>query len=398
MRILRAIYEWPPPWLGLAPAPYELTKAQVRRGHTVDVFSARWPNSGAIETVDNVSFQNVWRAPLQGTVALTSSILIFFKYLKWRKKNDVDIIHSHGHFAIWIYRYRIFLQKHFPWAREVQTPLVVHFHNTVAGRKEKLQKHKMDIKEISLKLDWPLAEKSDRWALQTADAFIFVSEELKQDAIEHYNADPNKCFVVETGVNGSLFRPIGPDESNKTRGELGLENFDKVILNVGAITERKNIHLLVEALSLLPQDYKLLLMGTGDPEYQERINEIIAKKHLSERIVRIGYTPYPQVPIAYQAADLFCLPSSFEGLPKVALEALACGTQVLGSAFNLEDGIEGIEYINELTAQGLANQIQDMVEHPRNVDVQKVVLTYSWDNKAEKIDKVYDYVKQTFLK
>ena len=46
MKILRIVYDWPPPWYGLAPAPYEMTVAQTKLGHTIDVFCGRWPRAG----------------------------------------------------------------------------------------------------------------------------------------------------------------------------------------------------------------------------------------------------------------------------------------------------------------------------------------------------------------
>ena len=49
MKICRIIYDWPPPWSGLAPHPYEITKAQLKKGHDVTVLCARWPKAGDIE-------------------------------------------------------------------------------------------------------------------------------------------------------------------------------------------------------------------------------------------------------------------------------------------------------------------------------------------------------------
>ena len=141
MKIARIVYEWPPPWLGLAPAPYELTKSQVKLGHTFDVFCGRWPRSGPVEDLNKVEFHPIIRAPLQGTIALTSSVGIFAKYLSWRKRNKVDLIHTHGHYGIWLHWYRRMLEKRFPWFEEMKVPLVTQFHNTVKGRKVKLEEN-----------------------------------------------------------------------------------------------------------------------------------------------------------------------------------------------------------------------------------------------------------------
>ena len=398
MKIARIIYEWPPPWLGLAPAPYEMTKSQVKLGHVFDVFCARWPKAGPIVELDKAEIHSVFRVPLQGTIALTSSIMIFFKYLSWRKKNEVNLIHSHGHFGIWIYMYRRILQKHFPWAKEMKAPLVAHFHNTVKGRRVKLEENGKDVKPVSKYIDWPLAELSDRLAIKTADAYVFVSEDLKKEAIKYYKADPNKCFVVESGVNTETFVPVTPEEKVKTRIELKIDPADKIILNAGVLVERKNIHLLVEVLKYLPGNIKLMLMGSGETEYMDRINKTITDNKLKDRVIMVGYTPYPQIPIAYQAADVFVLPSNFEGLPKVVTESLACGTQILASGFRLQEDISGLEYLEKLDVPYIAERVQDMLNKPRIVDRHKVMRICSWDVKAQEMEQVYKYATKNHFK
>ena len=223
MNILRIVYEWPPPWDGLAPAPYEVTAAQARLGHKIDVICARWPFSGPIEKLNNVTLHPLIREPLKGTLLVTVAPFVLLYYFYYRAKNKPDVIHAHGHFGAYYYFYRRFLARYFPKAKELSIPLVAHFHNTVKGRWVKLVEDKANISPISEKLDWPLAERSDKAAIETADAYVFVSEDVKKEAIKYYGANPNKCHVVETGVNTELFVPIGPEEKAKTRAELGLD-------------------------------------------------------------------------------------------------------------------------------------------------------------------------------
>ncbi|MBP7927955.1 glycosyltransferase family 4 protein [Patescibacteria group bacterium] len=400
MKIVRIIYEWPPPWLPLSPVSYELTKSQVGLGHEVDVFCARWPNSGPIEELKGARLHPVWRAPIQGSVIITSSILLFFKYLFWQRPSRPDVIHSHGHFAIWIYMYRLFLDKFFPWANELKTPLVVHFHNTVMGRWEKLKSENKKINPISQFLDWPLGVFSDKLAIKVGAAYVFVSEELKNEAIKYYKADAKKCFVIESGVNPKLFTSVTLEEREKSRKELGYELSDKVILYVGNLVERKNVDVLYEALLHLPQHYKLLVVGADGPEdFMIKLAEIVEKNKavLDERIIRIKTTPYPQIPIAYQLSDIFVLPSSWEGLPKVVMEALACKLPVLASGFKVIDDVKGLEYLKELDPEYLAKKIQDMILNPREVDLYNIVHNHSWDTKARQIESVYKFAQETHM-
>jgi glycosyltransferase involved in cell wall biosynthesis len=394
MKILRIIYDWPPPWHGLSPHPYELTVAQLRQGHNVTVWGGRWPSNGPIERPGGIEVKGFFREPLPGTLNITTSVLLFIYYLFWRRSNTVDIIHAHGHFGIWIYLYRLFLRRFFKNSEELKIPLVAHFHNTVEGRKQAVLGNGIEPKVHSKYLSWPLARLSDKWAVKVASACIFVSERVRDEAIEYYGADPQKCFVVESGVNTELFHPIGAEEREKTRVELGLDNLDKIVVNNGTMVERKNIHLLVESLKYLPVEYKVLLVGPGDKEYLMRIDGIVANLNLGNRVIKVDYTPYPQIPIAFQAADLFVLPSSWEGTPKVVMQSIACGVPALVSGFKLSEDISGLHYLEEVTAERIAKSIQFIVENSGHVDRSKVITLYSWNKKAEEVEKVYEYIRQ----
>jgi len=337
------------------------------------------------------------REPYPDTIFFTSSVVLFYRYLKYRKTNKPDVIHCHGHFAIWLYAYRAFLKKHFPWAKELKIPLVVHFHNTAKGRWVTFEKQGKPIKTMSKMLGWPMAVFSDKMAVKAASACIFVSEENKKEAQEYYGVNPNKCFLIETGVNTEMFTPVGDEEKEKSRKEIGFDRFDKVILNHGVMNERKNIHVLIDALALLPEDFKLLLSGSGDPTYVEKLNEQMKLKKVEHRIIKTGYTPYPHVPIAYQVADLFVLPSSWEGLPKAVMQGLSCGIPCLVSGFKISEDIRGVFYLDNLEPQAIADKIIEITDKPRDVDVQLIRTKYSWNQKIEAIDEIYDFATKNYI-
>lgn len=389
MRILRIVYDWPQPWTGLSPNPFEYTKAQKSLGHEIDVICGRWPRS-KMERIDDVNFYPIMREPLPHTMVFTSAIMAFFTYISYRKRNETDVIHAHGHFGYWIFMYRAFLMKYFPKSKELKTPLVVHFHNTVKGRAEKMKKNGVEAKKLSKNLNWPVEEKSDRLAIEIADACVFPSQNTLEEAKEHYGADESKCYVIENGVNTRLFVPVGIEERHKSRRDLGLEDDDRVLINIGAQVERKGIHKLIEMMKYIPPHYKLLLVGpTSDKDYEIRIETDINLHGVRDKIIRVEYTPYPRLPIAYQISDLFVLPSSFEGLPKVALEALATGVPVLASGFRFTDDIQGMFYINSTEAEPFANQISQIVESHTQVDRTYILSNFSWEEKAKQLNYVY---------
>lgn len=397
MKILRIIYDWPPPWQGLGPHPYELTKAQLKLGHEIDLFCGRWPKAGPIEKPEGVNIHTILREPFNGAIFFTSSLILFFKYLSFRRKNKVDVIHSHGHFGIWIYYYRYILQKYFPWAKELKTPLIIHFHNIAQDRWDKMKKQGKEIKSVSKNFSWPLTVFSDKKAIKVASACIFVSGENKKKAIELYGADERRCFVVESGVNPNLFKAVSDIEKEKSKNDLGLDRYDKIILNHGIMVERKNIHLLIDALTFLPEDFKLLLVGSGDEDYISKINDKIKEKNLTKRVIQVGYTPYPQTPISYQISDIFVLPSSWEGMPKVVMQGLSCGVPCLVSGFKLAEEIRGLYYLENLEPKYIAQEIIRVINEKTTVDTDKVTINYSWLIRAKEIEKVYDFAIKNYL-
>ena len=125
MNILRISYEWPPPWLGLVPHPFEVTAAQSRLGHNITVFSGNWPNSGKPESMPNVMLKTFFREPVAGTMAVTIAPIMFLYYLYWRLSNRPDVIHAHGHFGIWVFLYRKLLKSVMPRCSELKIPLEI---------------------------------------------------------------------------------------------------------------------------------------------------------------------------------------------------------------------------------------------------------------------------------
>lgn len=255
-------------------------------------------------------------------------------------------------------------------------------------------------KQVSLLakyLVWPMSVFSDKNAVKIAAACIFVSMGNKKKGIELYGVDPKRCFVVETGVDPTLFKPVGAEEKEKARRDIGFDIDDKIILNHGTMSERKNILLLIQALKFLPKNFKLLLVGPGDPNYMRKLNEEIKFSGFSDRVVQTGYTPYPQTPVGYQISDIFVLPSSWEGTPKVVMQGIACGIPCLVSGFKLSQEIKGLYYLESLSPEHIANYITNILENPAQVDYQKVSVIYSWDSRVKEIEQVYEFAKKNYL-
>jgi glycosyltransferase involved in cell wall biosynthesis len=115
---------------------------------------------------------------------------------------------------------------------------------------------------------------------------------------------------------------------------LGLPPERTLLLTVRRLYARMGLENLVRAMAAAAREQPdaLLLIGGRGP-LQTRLQELIDEHALAEHVHLLGYIADERLPLYYQAADCFVLPSvELEGFGLATLEALACGTPVLGTA------------------------------------------------------------------
>jgi glycosyltransferase involved in cell wall biosynthesis len=133
-----------------------------------------------------------------------------------------------------------------------------------------------------------------------------------------------------------IYSGIGDEKPNQTRGdavraELGFEADAPLILFAGRLAEQKRVHDLLKALDLLQflqPDARTVIAGDGP--LRERLEQTSHEYHLDDRVRFLGHCE--DVPRLMDAADLVVLPSTYEGLPNVILEAMQVGKPVVATA------------------------------------------------------------------
>ncbi|MGA3005541.1 MAG: glycosyltransferase [Acetobacteraceae bacterium] len=160
-------------------------------------------------------------------------------------------------------------------------------------------------------------------AIAGAAAVIAVSAALRQALIE-IGAPEAKISVLRNGVDTTVFRP--PADRPAARAELGFVR--PTLISVGLLIERKGHHRTIEAMTQLP-DFDLVIIGEG-PE-RDRLNALVLRSGLGDRVRLAGPRPHAELPLWYGAADASVLSSSREGWANVLLESMACGTPVVAS-------------------------------------------------------------------
>ncbi|MDZ5782820.1 glycosyltransferase family 4 protein [Marinococcus luteus] len=161
--------------------------------------------------------------------------------------------------------------------------------------------------------------------LRNADRFVAISEEIK-DNIQKTLKVQESIVKIPNGVDVDKFHPVSEKRKNQIKEKLDLPSGSVIALFAGAINKRKGIEDLLEAVDMLENETKGIIVLCGpileNIQFEDRIAEI-NKLKTSTNIIYKGSVD--NIEEYMQASDIFLLPSYSEGLPNVLLEANSSG-------------------------------------------------------------------------
>ena len=162
---------------------------------------------------------------------------------------------------------------------------------------------------------------------KSADRVIAESKSLQNLIFEMTNSYKNLSYI---------YNPHFENQDEFKIESKNMNEFGNYIIGVGRLTKQKNFSLLINAFSKINfiKDTKLIIVGDG--EERKYLNKLIQKldkesrdKELSSRII---FTGEVQEPLGYiRNAKMIVIPSLWEGLPRVAIEAQALKTPIISS-------------------------------------------------------------------
>jgi starch synthase len=250
----------------------------------------------------------------------------------------------------------------------------------------------------------------ERTAYLAADAVIAVSHGMKADVLDAYpELDPARVHVVGNGVDAEAYRPV--EAPDVVRG-LGVDPDRPYALFVGRITRQKGVGHLLAAAEQLPPDAGLVLCaGAADTpgERQQVADAVEALQARRTGVVWIeAMLPREQLVPLITGATVFVVPSVYEPLGIVNLEAAACGTAVVASAVGgipevVDDGRTGllVPYDPadvEAFERGLAARITELLADPARAarmgatGRERVLAEFGWPAIAQQTVEVYSAV------
>lgn len=190
-----------------------------------------------------------------------------------------------------------------------------------------------------------------------ADRIIAISEQSKRDAVEFFNADPDKVDVIYQGCNNIFRQKASAEEKSNVMAKYNLPA--GYLLFVGAIEPRKNIEAILQAIYQQKIDSPLVVVGR-QTEYTKELHEVARKLGISNQVVFLHTVETSDLPVIYQQAQLFIYPSIFEGFGIPILEALCSQTPVItstGSCFE-ETGGKFSLYVKPQNTEEIGSAIQ----------------------------------------
>lgn len=347
-------------------------------GHHVTVFCGG-PKAGRPETVPGGRVLTVPRA-VKSILFLTSAPVLLIRFLVYRLSHPVDLIHGHAHITQWYNLWRLFFGG--------SVPYFYHLHITFAGREKTLLEKGYAFTIYERINNWA-GKWCDRWGCRVANHIFAVNESVKDEAVRLIGVNPAKVTVVKNGVNASLFAPRPKDAALLAR--LGLDPTCPVLLYVGVLNARKNVAVLLKAFAELPDSHRLILAGSGPAPYLKELQRELKESGLAARVHFAGYVAYPDLPGYYSLADVFVLPSLYEGMPKVLLEALASGKpSIVHNGYGLDADLDAFVDKTDCTDAGsLARCIAASLQRGFKGDHAEFIRAFSWRFVLNKVEAVY---------
>ncbi|MBZ0300708.1 MAG: glycosyltransferase [Anaerolineae bacterium] len=197
------------------------------------------------------------------------------------------------------------------------------------------------------------------YALRHADALRAVSDSSRQQ-IEALAPDkPVMQFMSWT--DSTAFSAVVPEKPVSQRSD---------VIYSGVLVPRKGVHVLLEAFASIqtriPQAHLWLIGRAANGEYAADLHAQVERSGLEGRVTFLDHLPQAELARYMARGRVFVLPTFSEGMPKVVIEAMLCGTPVLASAVDgipevLQDGVQGY-LVPAGDAQALADKLLDLFE------------------------------------
>jgi D-inositol-3-phosphate glycosyltransferase len=243
-----------------------------------------------------------------------------------------------------------------------------------------------------------------------ADRVLAECPQDEEDLIRLYNAEPARITVIPCGFDPAEFEPMSRPVA---RMELGLDAGEPLLLQLGRMVPRKGVDTVIRAVARLESEHglrvRLVVVGgpdrVPDPNGSAEIARLMSlaeEEGVADRVVFVGRRDRSELKAFYNAADIFVSTPWYEPFGITPIEAMACGTPVVGSRvggikFSVRDGETGY-LVPARDPSALAERIAHLYRHPKLLSVfgrqaaRRANDLFTWERIANGIAAVYEDV------
>ncbi|MCR4705953.1 MAG: glycosyltransferase [Lachnospiraceae bacterium] len=164
-----------------------------------------------------------------------------------------------------------------------------------------------------------------------ADKIVAVSEGVRVDLIKNFGIKESKAMTIPNGCDVNRIEEMSLEELSQKEAEL--LSYDSVIVTMGRLEHQKGQWHLIRALRAVKDRglrFRLLILGQGS--MLDTLKEVALNNGLQEDVRFLGFCNNPFRIL--RNADLYVLPSLFEGMVNSLIEALACGLPCISTDHN----------------------------------------------------------------
>lgn len=370
---------------GSAIVAYQIMRQLVQRGHEVTVVTRLQNGRNKKEQIEgmDVHFYDMPSRSVMYPLGLARSYLLIRELFAQGHYDVVNMHHaSSGLSAEFARKAPSLFCFHGPWHKE-------------AMANDGLCIEKPSDIEVGLPLKYRIRKRADQYILQHCTQYFTLSDYMRAEALAICPSTENKQSKIPGGVDINRFH-IAADKM-AIRKKLRLPEDKILLLTVRRLVARMGLENLLDAMKIVEdkRDDIILIIG-GKGELWDKLNEQIRSLQLKNTILA-GFIDDEVLPAYYQTSDLFIMPSvSLEGYGLSTVEALSCGTPVLGTPVGgtaeiLSEVIP--DYIlPNINASDIAKGILDKVDHLRDPQLSARVRGFAeqraWGNVANDFEKL----------
>ena len=200
----------------------------------------------------------------------------------------------------------------------------------------------------------------DRWVYKKYDCIVTISDAVDSSLKEYLGKGFDNFVKIYNGIHLETIKLAEP----YTKEALNFNLTDKLIIQVASFTPQKDQNTLIRALNLLPDTYKLILVGQGPLE--QACKTLVKQLNLADRVFFYGVRN--DVPRLLKSVDVVVLASHYEGLSLSSIEGMASGKPFVAS------NVPGLTEV----VKGAGILFEDNDEHQLAQVIQKLIFDASY--------------------